>query len=144
MFSRVSVWGLRSKNQYSSSISTVASSEVLHFSTSFFALFFYPIHNIGFVHVKDFSHASPADSSVVYFYRQFSGFFRVLMLFRVYWIIYAALLTFTALAPRCVVPCLDLLLYFSAFRTSLPAFFRYFSHASYYIIKSTFWTLPVG
>ena len=52
-----SVWGLRSRNQYNSSSSTVSDAQrLLHFSTSFFALFFYPIHHIGFVHAIYLSH----------------------------------------------------------------------------------------
>ena len=104
--------------------------------------FFYPIHHIGLVHFQNFPHATAADSAVVHFDRQFSGFFRVLMPFRVYGVIFAALLTLAALAPRSVIPRPDLVLYLSAFRASFPCLFCSLSHISYSIIKSLFWTLP--
>ena len=70
---------------------------VLHFSTAFFALFFYPIHHIGLVHLQYFPYASSTDTAVVHFDRQFPGLFRVFVPFRVYGVIDAALLTFAAL-----------------------------------------------
>ena len=114
----------------------------LHASTAFLALFFYPIHHIGFVHLQYFPYASSADSSVVHFDRQLPGLFRVFMPFRVYGVIDAALLTFAALAPRSVIPRLDLVLYLSAFWASFPCLFCSLSHIFYYTIKSLFWTLP--
>ena len=116
----------------------------LHASTAFLALFFYPIHHIGFVHLQYFPYASSADSSVVHFDRQLPGLFRVFMPFRVYGVIDAALLTFAALAPRSVIPRLDLVLYLSAFWASFPCLFCALSHIFYYTIKSLFWTLPQG
>ena len=104
--------------------------------------FFYPIHYVGFIHLQDFPYSSATYAAVVHFDCQFSGFFRVFMPFRVYGIIFAALLTLAALAPRGVIPCLDLVFYLSAFRASFPCLFCSFSHISYYIIKSLFWTLP--
>ena len=104
--------------------------------------FFYPIHHIGFVYPQYLSYPTATDSAVVHFDRQLSGFFRVCMPFRVYGIIFAALLTLAALAPRGVIPCLDLLLYPSAFRASFPCLFCSVPHLSYSIIKSLFWTLP--
>ena len=85
--------------------------------------FFYPIHYVGFIHLQDLSYAPATHSAVVHFDRQFSGFFRVFMPFRVYGVIFAAPLTLAALAPRRVIPCLDLVLYFSAFRASFPCLF---------------------
>ena len=114
----------------------------LHASTAFLALFFYPIHHIGFVHLQYFPYAPSADSSVVHFDRQLPGLFRVFMPFRVYGVIDAALLTFAALAPRSVIPRLDLVLYLSAFWASFPCLFCALSHIFYYTIKSLFWTLP--
>ena len=114
----------------------------LHASTAFLALFFYPIHHIGFVHLQYFPYAPSADSSVVHFDRQLPGLFRVFMPFRVYGVIDAALLTFAALAPRSVIPRLDLVLYLSAFWASFPCLFCPLSHIFYYTIKSLFWTLP--
>ena len=140
MFSRVSVLGLYSRNQYSSSNSTMLA--FLHASTAFLALFFYPIHHIGFVHLQYFPYAPSADSSVVHFDRQLPGLFRVFVPFRVYGVIDAALLTFAALAPRSVIPRLDLVLYLSAFWASFPCLFCALSHIFYYTIKSLFWTLP--
>ena len=52
------------------------------------------------------------------------------MPFRVYCVIYAALLTLAALAPRCVVPCLDLVLYLPAFWALFPCLFCSLSHSS--------------
>ena len=104
--------------------------------------FFYPIHYVGFIHLQDLSYAPATHSAVVHFDCQFSGFFRVFMPLRVNGIIFAALLTLAALAPRRVIPCLDLVLYFSAFRASFPCLFCSFSHISYYTTKSLFWTLP--
>ena len=52
------------------------------------------------------------------------------MSFRVYCVIYAALLTLAASAPRCVVSYLDLVLYFSAFRALFPCLFCSLSHSS--------------
>ena len=92
------------------------------------ALFFYPIHHIGFVYSQNFSHAAAADSAVVHFDCQFSGFFRVRMTFRFYRVIFTALLTLAALTPRAVVPCLNLVLDFSASRAFLPCLFCSFSH----------------
>ena len=114
----------------------------LHASTAFLALFFYPIHHIGFVHLQYFPYASSADSSVVHFDRQLPSLFRVFVPFRVYGVIDAALLTFAALAPRSVIPRLDLVLYLSAFWASFPCLFCALSHIFYYTIKSLFWTLP--
>ena len=105
--------------------------------------FFYPIHHIGLVHFQNFPHATAADSAVVHFDRQFSGFFRVLMPLQVYGVIFAALLTLAALAPRSVIPRPDLVLYLSAFRASFPCLFCSFSHIFYFTIKSLFWTLPL-
>ena len=65
------------------------------------------------------------------------------MPFRVYRVIYAALLTLAALAPRGVIPCLDLILYPSSFGASFPCLFCSLSHIPYYTIKSLFWTLPM-
>lgn len=67
---------------------------------------FYPIHHIGFVYSQYLPYTTAAYSTVVHFDRQLSGFFWILVTLRVYRVIYAALLTFAALAPRCVVPCL--------------------------------------
>lgn len=143
MFSLFSVRGLHSKNQYSSSISTIFA---LCIDRSLLFLrqmaFFYPICHIGFVHLKNFSNTSSTDSAVVHFDCQLSGFFRIFMLFRVYRVIYAALLTFAALASRRIVPCLNLVLCLSAFWASFPCLFFLFSHIFYYIIKSLFRTLP--
>ena len=116
----------------------------LHASTAFLALFFYPIHHIGFVHLQYFPYASSADSSVVHFDCQLPGLFRVFVPFRVYGVIDAALLRFAALAPRSVIPRLDLVLYLSAFWASFPCLFCSLSHIFYYTIKSLFWTLPAG
>lgn len=100
---------------------------------------FYPIHYIGFVHPQNLSHATAANSTVVHFDRQFSSLFRILMPFRVYRVIYTALLTLATLAPRSAISCLDLVLYLSAFRVSFPCiFFLIFSN---YTIKSLLWTL---
>ena len=104
--------------------------------------FFYPIHHIGFVYPQYLSYPTATDSAVVHFDRQLSGFFRVCMPFRVYGIIFAALLTLAALAPRGVIPCLDLVFYLSTFWASFPCLFCPFSHVSYSTIKSLFWTLP--
>ena len=114
----------------------------LHASTALLALFFYPIHHIGFVHLQYFPYASSADSSVVHFDCQLPGLFRVFVPFRVYGVIDAALLRFAALAPRSVIPRLDLVLYLSAFWASFPCLFCSLSHIFYYTIKSLFWTLP--
>ena len=114
----------------------------LHASTAFFALFFYPIHHIGLVHLQYFPYASSADSSVVHFDRQLPRLFRVFVPFRVYGVIDAALLTFAALASRTVIPRLDLVLCLSAFWASFPCLFCALSHIFYYTIKSLFWTLP--
>ena len=61
--------------------------------------FFYPIHYVGFIHLQDLSYAPATHSAVVHFDCQFSGLFRVFMPFRVYGVIFAALLTLAALAP---------------------------------------------
>ena len=93
-------------------------------------VFFYPIHHIGFVYSQYLSYSTAADSAVVHFDRQFSGFFRIRMPFRVYCVIYAALLTLAALAPRCVVLCLHLVLYLPAFWTFFPCLCCSLSHSS--------------
>ena len=51
-------------------------------------VFFYPIHHIGFVYSQYLSYSTSADSAVVHFDCQFSGFFRIRMPFRVYCVIY--------------------------------------------------------
>jgi hypothetical protein len=82
IFSRVSVRGLYSRNHYRSSNSTVFTLIVDIASVlSVRMVFFYPIHYIGLVHSKNFSHPSAADSPVVHFDCQFFGFFRILMAF---------------------------------------------------------------
>lgn len=116
MLSRVSVWGLYPTNQHNSSNSTTFTSAVVTGSRFARMLFFYPVHHIGLVHTQDFSHASPADSAIVHFDCQLPGFLRVLMPLQVDGVIFAALLTFAALAPGAVVPCFDRVLYFFAFR----------------------------
>ena len=135
--------GLYSRNQYSSSISTVFT--LLVDIVSGFSVrmaFFYPIHYIGFVHSQNFSHTSAADSPVVHFDCQFFGFFRILMAFWLNGVIYAALLTLAALAPRAVAPCFHLVFYLSTFRAFLPCLYRLFSHIPYYSIIALVWTLP--
>ena len=49
-------------------------------------------------------------------------------------VIYAALLTSAALAPRAVAPCFHLVFYLSTFRAFLPCLYRLFSHIPYYSI----------
>ena len=91
--------GLVLRDQYSSSSSTTlapAEDSCLLFLR---ALFFYPIHYIGFVHPQNFPTPRPLTPAVVHFDCQFSGFFRVCVLFRIYGVIFAALLTLAALAP---------------------------------------------
>ena len=92
---------------------------------------FYPVHDIGFAHTQNFSCAAATHPAVVHLDRQFSGFFRILVMFRVYRVIYAALLTLAALAPRPVIPCLDLVLDLSAFWASFPCRFCPLSHISH-------------
>ena len=83
--------------------------------------------------MQDFSHRPSADSCVIHFDRQFSGLFRVLFPFRADCVIYAALLTSAALASRSVIPCLDLVLGFPAFRALFHVFIislnLYFGHS---------------
>ena len=57
-------------------------------------------------------------------------------------VIYAALLTLAALAPRAVAPCFHLVFYLSTFRAFLPCLYRLFSHILYYSIIALVWTLP--
>ena len=83
--------------------------------------FFYPIHHIGFVYSQYLSYSTSADSAVVHFDCQFSGFFRIRISFRGYCVIYAALLTPAALTSQYVVPCLGLVLYLPAFRAFFHA-----------------------
>ena len=59
-------------------------------------------------------------------------------------VIYAALLTLAALAPRAVAPCLHLVFKLSTFRAFLPCRYRLFSHIPYYSIIALVWTLPRG
>ena len=58
-------------------------------------------------------------------------------------VIYAALLTLAALAPRAVAPCFHLVFYLSTFRAFLPCLYRLVSHIPYYSIIALVWTLPV-
>lgn len=130
------------QNQYSSSSSTSFAQAVDCWLFLFRALFFYPIHHIGFVDSQYLSYVAAADPAVVHFDCQFSSLFRVHMTFRVYGVIYAVLLA--ASAPRSVVSCLDLVPDSFAFRASFPCLFCPFSHNSFFTIKSLFWTLPFG
>ena len=57
-------------------------------------------------------------------------------------VIYAALLTLAALAPRAVAPCFHLVFKLSTFRAFLPCLYRLFSHIPYYSIIALVWTLP--
>ena len=57
-------------------------------------------------------------------------------------VIYAALLTPAALAPRAVAPCFHLVFKLSTFRAFLPCIYRLFSHIPYYSIIALVWTLP--
>ena len=59
-------------------------------------------------------------------------------------VIYAALLTSAALAPRAVAPCFHLVFYLSTFRAFLPCLYRLVSHIPYYSIIALVWTLPTG
>ena len=111
--------------------------------SSFLALFFYPIHYIGFVHLQDLSYSASADPAIIHFYCELSGFFRVLVPLRFYGVVDAALLTFTALTSRCIITCFDLVLRFPTFRAFFPCLFCYLFHISYSITKSLFWTLPL-
>ena len=58
-------------------------------------------------------------------------------------VIYAALLTLAALAPRAVAPCFHLVFYLSTFRAFLPCLYRLVSHIPYYSIIALVWTLPL-
>ena len=108
--------------------------------------FFYPVHNIRFVHPQNLSHSTATNPAIVHFDCQFTGLFRVFMPLRVYRVIYAALLTLAALASRRIIPCPDLAFCFSTFWASFPYLYCLLSHSSYYIIISLFWTLlpPAG
>ena len=142
-FSRVFVCPFRPRNQYSSSNSTTSKCSALPFNFSTSAPFFYPVHHIGMTHPQGFSYPSGAHSSVVHLDCHLSGFFRIRLLFRVYGVIYAALLTLAALTSRSIVPCLDLAFCLSAFRASFPCLYCLFPHISYSIIKSLPCTLPL-
>ena len=143
-FFRVSVCGLYFKNQYNSSSSTVPEQSLAIWPfRSILALFFYPTHHIGFVHLQNLSCSAPADPAVIHFYCELADFFRLLMLLRINGVVDAALLTFTALTSRCIITCFDLVLRFPTFRAFFPCLFCYLFHISYSITKSLFWTLPV-
>ena len=59
-------------------------------------------------------------------------------------VIYAALLTLAALAPRAVAPCFHLVFKLSTFLAFLPCIYRLFSHIPYYSIIALVWTLPTA
>ena len=97
-FFRVSVCGLYFKNQYNSSSSTVPEQSLAIWPfRSILALFFYPTHHIGFVHLQNLSYSAPTDPAVIHFDCELSDFFRVLMLLRINGVVDAALLTLAAL-----------------------------------------------
>ena len=129
MFSLVSVRGLYCINQYNSSISTT-SGVGLGAGFSLWLAFFYPIHHIGFIHMQNFSNTSTADSAIVHLQSQFSGFFWICVFLRVYCIVFAALLTFAALAPRTIISRAHLIFSFSTYRAFLPCLYCHLFHMS--------------
>lgn len=130
VFSRVSVSPLRPMYQYSSSSSATFafSSPSLHFSTVLLALFFYPIHYIGFVHVQYLAYRPTTRPCIVHLDCLLSDLLWILPAFRVDCVSCAALLTHAALRPRCVVSDLLLVFFFSAFWADLACFHFYLSH----------------
>ena len=106
------------------------SSQVFHFSTFLLALFFYPIHYIGFVDMQHLAYRPAACPCIVHFDCLFSDLLWIRTSFRVYRISCAALLTFAALRTRCVVPYFLLVFCFSAFRADFSCLCFYLSHSS--------------
>ncbi len=109
--------------------------------SSAFALFFYPIHNIGFVHMQDFPHTPSTDAGIIHFDRQFPRFFCVFMPFGVWSVCRSTFFTFIPLRSRAVVPYFYLPFRLSTFRAR-PVFFLSFSlfffHSFYFIICKLF------
>ena len=114
-------------NQYNSSSSNI--SALVVWLIHRFLGFFYPVQHIAFAYAENFPDTSSAYAGVIDTYSLLSDGLWIFPCLSIERIFVFAILAYTSLCSRSVIPCVNLVPYLRAFGTAPLFVYRLFSHA---------------